>query len=104
MAAGFADVETAVAIAMRESGGSADVVVDTRGMSSDELAAYWGRPALEELSVGLWQINVLAHRALVPGGDTLDSAVEELKAPEVNARTALALSSGGTQWRAWGGA
>lgn len=91
---GFKDAEKAFAIAMRESGGFADVVVDTRGMHPDELRAYWGKPAAEELSIGLWQINTLAS----PSFD-----VEALKTPDGNALAALQLSKGGTSWGPWGG-
>jgi hypothetical protein len=98
---GFADLEKAFAIAKRESGGVADVVVDTRGMTLEELRTYWGKPALEELSVGLFQINVLAHPE-VPGA-TVDAKVAALKDPHTNASIALAISQGGRLWTAWGG-
>jgi hypothetical protein len=101
-AQGFADAAKAFAIAKRESGGSADVVVDTRGMSPTELAAYWGKPALEELSVGLFQVNVLANGALVMGASADDKA-NTLKDAATNAHVALVLSHGGTSWGPWGG-
>jgi hypothetical protein len=91
---GFADVSKAVALAMRESGGWTDVVVNTLDMSPDELHAYWGKPALPELSVGLWQINVHAN----PQFDA-----ETLKDPNENAAAAWLLSQGGTSWGPWGG-
>lgn len=99
---GFADQAKAFTIAKRESGGRADVTVDTRGMSPSELAAYWGKPALEEYSVGLWQINVLANGGLVPGASVDDKATS-LKDASVNAHVALVLSNGGTSWGPWGG-
>jgi hypothetical protein len=99
---GFANQAKAFAIAKRESACCADVVVDTRGMSPSELAAYWHKPALEEVSVGLFQINVLANGALVPGG-TVDEKVTALKDPATNAHVALVLSNGGSSWGPWGG-
>jgi hypothetical protein len=98
---GLAQVEKAVSIAQRESAGVADVVVDTRGMSPDELRAFWGRDAAQELSVGLWQINLLANHELVPG-DTTEAKAEALKDPDVNASVAARLSHGGTNWAPWG--
>lgn len=91
---GFKDVAKAVALATRESGGWVDVVVDTRGMTAPELLAYWGKPAMPEYSVGLWQVNVLANTQFDP---------EALKDPDVSAAAALALSRGGTSWGPWGG-
>lgn len=99
---GFADKAKAFAIAKRESACCADVVVDTRGMTAPELTAYWGKPALPELSVGLFQINVLANGALVPGG-TLDEKANALKDAATNAHVALVLSNGGASWGPWGG-
>ncbi|MDE3097017.1 MAG: hypothetical protein KGK07_13595 [Chloroflexota bacterium] len=98
---GFADAAKAFAIAKRESGGQADVIVDTRGMSAAQLLAYWGKPAAPELSAGLWQINVLANGALVPGAD-VDTKASALTDPDTNAATALALSHGGSSWGPWG--
>lgn len=91
---GFADAAKAFAIAKLESGGWADVVVDTRGMSPDELHEYWGKSAMPELSVGLFQINVLANGQY---------DLETLKDPESNAQAAYAMSRGGTFWGPWGG-
>jgi len=101
---GFADASKAFAIAKRESGGFSDVVVDTRGMSANDLVAYWGKAAAQELSVGLWQINVLANRELVPDEtQTDDGAVAALKDADTNASVAAKLSNGGTTWGPWGG-
>lgn len=98
---GFADAATAFALAKRESGGQADVIVDTRGMSSTQLLAYWGKPAAPELSSGLWQINVLANGAIVPGSD-VDTKALFLEDPDTNAQVAFTLSHGGTTWGPWG--
>jgi hypothetical protein len=101
MLAYFPDVSKALAIVKRESGGYANTVVDTRGMRPDELRAYWGKSALPELSVGLFQINVLAHADTI-AGDTLEDKVRALQDPRVNVAVALAIfqTSG---WSAWGG-
>lgn len=98
---GIRQVDVAVLIASRESGRFADVVVDTRGMSSRELREFWGKDAGPELSVGLWQINVLANGELVPGA-THEEKAEALKSPEINAAVTARLSQGGTNWKAWG--
>lgn len=98
---GFADQAKAFALAKRESGGQADVVVDTRGMSSGQLLLYWGKPAAPELSAGLWQINVLANGGIVPGAD-LDTKALLLQDPDTNAAAAFTLSRGGTSWGPWG--
>ena len=78
---GIVDVKTAVDIAMRESGGYVDVVVDTREMKPDQLEAYWGAKAQPEYSVGLWQINVLAN---APDMNP-EVAIEYFKDPDANA-------------------
>jgi hypothetical protein len=75
-AAGFPNPELAAAIAMAESGGKADSVARSS----------------REHSVGLWQINVLAHKQYSPA-DLLD--------PETNARAAFSISHGGKDWRPW---
>ena len=90
----FADVDKAFAIAKRESGGWVDVVVDTVGMSPADLQSYWGKPAQQERSVGLFQINTLVNTRY---------SAESLKDPDVNASYASALSNGGTTWGPWGG-
>jgi hypothetical protein len=92
---GFPDVDRALAIVRRESGGWTDAVVDTSGMSPDELRDFWGTSnrIAPEVSVGLFQINTLAH----PEYDR-----DALKDPHVNADAAFTLSQGGTSWTAWG--
>ena len=99
---GIADVEHALFIMKRESGGDPSVVLDTRGMTRAELLEYWKKPAQPELSVGLFQINLLANASLVPG-DTLDAKVRALQDPATNADVARRLSNGGTSWEPWGG-
>ena len=112
-ASGIADVDKALAIAIRESGGYADVVVDTRGMTLAELQAYWPDPTKKygpELSVGLWQINVLANGALLgldaealkdPATDPSE-AIAKLADPAANAATLAALVKA-HGWAPWGG-
>lgn len=99
---GLADVEKALFIMKRESGGDPGVVLDTRGMSDAELFDYWKKKARPELSVGLFQINLLANASLVPG-DNLDAKVRALQDPATNADVARRLSKGGTTWGPWGG-
>lgn len=99
---GFENAEKAAMLANRESGRYVDVAVNTVGMSPAELQAYWKVKAVPEVSVGLWQINLLANAALVPGS-SLDEKIEALKDPDTNAEVALKLSKGGTSWGPWGG-
>lgn len=99
---GLADVDKAVHIALRESGGDAGVVLDTRGMTRDELFDYWHLQAQPELSVGLWQVNLLANASLVPGA-TLDDKIRALQDPATSAEVTRRLSNGGTSWGPWGG-
>ena len=89
-----ASIAKAVALATRESGGRPGATLDSRGMTPAQLKAYWGKPALQEYSIGLWQINTLSS----PQFDA-----ESLKDPTYNARAALALSKNGTNWAPWGG-
>jgi len=97
---GFPDVEKALEVCKRESGGWASAVVDTSGMSQDELRRYWGsnvaagKSLAPEISVGLFQINTLAHP---------NYSVEAMKDPTLNVDAAFAISQGGTSWQAWGG-
>jgi hypothetical protein len=98
-ARGFPDVEKALQIVKRESGGWSSAVVDTSGMSEQELRQYWGpnvaagKQLAPEISVGLFQINTLAHP---------NYTASAMKDPVMNADAAFAISSGGTSWQAWG--
>ena len=89
-----AAADKAMALARRESGWHPEAVVDTRGMAAADLLAYWGKRAMQEWSVGLWQVNVLGN----PKYD-----VERLKDPAYAAQAAWELSRGGTNWAPWGG-
>jgi soluble lytic murein transglycosylase-like protein len=71
--AGFPDVDTAAAIAMAESTGDPSA----RGAAGE---------------VGLWQIHPPSH----PEFD-----VSRLTEPDYNARAALLISRGGTDWHQW---
>jgi hypothetical protein len=114
---GIRDVEKAVSIALRESGGGwVDAVVDTRGMTDTELHLYWPpsfakKKLYPELSVGLWQVNLLANARLVgldPGALTdpeadASAGIALLSDPETNAECLAKLSNRGTSWGPWGG-
>lgn len=63
----------AVAVAMAESGGDADIYNGT--------CCY-----------GLWQINALVHKRFTP---------QQLRDPLINAKEAFRISSGGRNWRPW---
>lgn len=76
---GFPDPDLAAAIAMAESSGN-------------PLAVNLGTPANPEHSVGLWQINVLAHPEFDP---------VSLGDPLTNAHAAMTLSHGGANWAPW---
>jgi hypothetical protein len=80
---GFPDPETAAAVAMAESRGnpSAQNIVTNPAPGNGP-----------ERSFGLWQVNTLAH----PNYDE-----QSLLDPTYNARAALAISSGGTNWTPW---
>lgn len=69
----------ATAIALAESGGQTDAINP-------------GTAAIKEYSVGLWQINILAHPQY---NATL------LRDPVQNANAMFAISNGGTSWTAW---
>lgn len=99
---GFENATKAATIANRESGRYSDVSVNTVGMNAAQLQDYWKIKASPEVSVGLWQINLLANAALVPGS-TLEEKIEALKDPDTNAEIAFKLSKGGTSWGPWGG-
>jgi len=75
---GFPDPQLAMAIALAESSGRERVI---------------NHNPPREHSVGLWQINTLAHPQYSEA-DMLDA--------EKNARAAYELSRGGTNWSAWG--
>lgn len=87
-AAGFTDdkVPTAVAIAIAESALCADAVGDTLLVD-----AKWGP------SVGLWQIRSL-HAEKGTGGHRDELANKD---PMHNAKAALSISGGGTNWAPW---
>lgn len=76
LAVGFPDPDTAAAVAMAESRGNPSAYGD---------AQYGG-------SVGLWQVNLPSH-------PQYDAA--SLYDPWTNARAALAISSGGSNWQPW---
>lgn len=79
-------LNTAVAVALAESGGRTDAVGDTTLTS-----VTWGP------SVGLWQIRSL--NADLGTGASRDAA--RLADPGFNARSAYAISKGGTNWSPW---
>jgi lysozyme-like protein len=83
---GFADPDTAAAVAMAESGGNPCAQGDPRG-SFD-----CSGPNGYSTSFGLWQIHVPAHREYDP---------TSLLDPNYNAQAALAISNGGTYWHPW---
>jgi hypothetical protein len=83
---GFPDPDTAAAVAMAESGGNPSAVNDTRGRTDLPAGTQ------QEYSLGLWQVNALAHT---------DVDATRLLDPEYNARSALLISNGGTDWHAW---
>lgn len=73
--AGFKDPKLAAAVALAESGGVTGAV----------------NRSSREYSVGLWQINTKKH----------PYSVDDMKDPLKNARAALAISHGGTDWKPW---
>ena len=83
---GFPDADFAAGIAMRESGGDPMALDDTRGRTD------LPRGTQPELSVGLWQINLLAHPQFTQ---------EDMTDPKKNARAAFEISKHGTDWSAW---
>jgi hypothetical protein len=91
---GFADPDTAAAVAMAESMGRPDAtLVVTRDQADAYNASHdTGTRHGPERSFGLWQINTLAH----PGLDE-----SKLLDPEYNATAAYLISNGGKDWRPW---
>lgn len=85
-AVGFADARVAAAVAWAESGGDACAQGDPRG------PFLCDRPNGTSSSFGLWQVHVPAHPQYDP---------TSLLDPLYNARAALAISKGGTDWSAW---
>lgn len=82
---GFAEnSDHAASIAMRESGGDPRALNDTRGKAHPP-------GIIDELSIGLWQINVLAHPQW---------SVEWLKDPKHNATAAFELFQA-NGWKPW---
>lgn len=75
--AGFPNPKLASAIAFAESGGVPSAKTVTP----------------RENSIGLWQINLLAHPSYTE---------DEMKDPIKNAAAAFRISHGGTNWRPWG--
>jgi hypothetical protein len=86
-----ATADTAAAIAQAESGGNTAAILNT---AYPNLPGY--RPpsagALPEYSVGLWQINELAHPQY-----TTTTLLSEIG----NANAAVAISNGGASFSAW---
>lgn len=85
-AAGFPDPKLAVAIAMAESGGVPNAITDTRG------SVNLPHGTIAEYSIGLWQINLLAHP---------EYTREDMSDPQKNAAAAFKISHGGQNWRPW---
>ena len=83
--------DIAAAVALAESGGDTTTINNT---------AFPNRPGyhvpalgnLPEYSVGLWQINLLAHPQYTEA---------DLLTPDGNAAAAIAISADGTLWGAW---
>jgi len=82
---GFPDPVFAATIALRESGGDPSAINDTRGRT--DLPAG----TTQEHSIGLWQINLLAHPKF-NAGELLDA--------RRNAEAAFEISNRGTNWGA----
>lgn len=85
--AGFPDPHFATAIALAESGGVPNAITDTRG------ATHLPPHTQPEYSIGLFQINLLAHP---------EYTREQMSDPHENAAAAFKISKGGTEWRWWG--
>lgn len=96
---GMAQPEVAAAVAIAESSRdghladpSATAIVTQEQADAYNAAHPGGTRHYPERSFGLWQINTLAH----PQYDET-----QLLDPAYNARAALAVSSGGKNWRPW---
>lgn len=73
--------QIAASIAMAESGGNTNAINPGNGVTDIEY------------SVGLWQINLLAHPQYT---------VAQMEDPTSNAKAMSVISNGGTAWGAWG--
>lgn len=85
VSAGFADPDTAAAIAMAESSGYPHAQGDPRG-------PFLPVPNGVSTSFGLWQIHTPVHPEFDP---------TRLLDPAYNAHAAVVLSNGGTSWSPW---
>jgi len=83
---GFPDPKLAAAVAMAESGG------DTAALNDTSAQAVFPPGVGPERSVGLWQVNVLAHPQY---------QVTDLVDPDANAAAAFEISRGGSVWTPW---
>lgn len=72
---GFPNPKLAAAVALAESGGVTGAI----------------NRSAREYSVGLWQINTMAH----------PYTADAMKNPQYNAMAAFTISRGGTDWRPW---
>lgn len=86
-----ADADVASAVALAESKGDPDALDNTSSPGQPNYKPPSGN-ASPEFSVGLWQINWLAH----PNYD-----VSELPNPLYNATAAVEISNGGADFSAW---
>lgn len=85
------DAAVAAAVARAESGGDPTQVDNTAYPDRPYYHAP-GKGALPEYSVGLWQINVLAHPSYSP---------TDLLNPRINAAAAVAISNSGADFGRW---
>ncbi len=83
---GFPDPPLAAAVAMAESGGETGAVNDTSAQSTFPPGVG------PERSIGLWQVNLLAHPQY---------AAWDLTDPDANASAAFEVSHGGADWTPW---
>lgn len=95
---GFPNVEAWLRIILHESGGNPEASVDTRGLTDEELHAFWRMPPSKKLdprgeyAIGLFQINTVRNTKYPP---------EALKDPDTNAAYAFELSNHGTNFGPW---